>query len=127
MSSMSELMNTIYQGQGHSQGLQKTAEAVFENNLRGSSLDGRLESLSDAELVKLANQAGFDISRTEGIGGQPDEIDNFIEDRASRVAAHATVHELQMAKIAMAQGKCRMCKSNKLRRDGYSVCPKCRG
>jgi hypothetical protein len=125
--SLDALLDNIYNTTADETAIEKTAEArLFDALSDGQDeLTGNpYESLSVDELVKLANESGL------GDGGHAeDEADGMTKEAyevlCGQQMAHASIHEMSLIKVALANGLCRACKTHALDVQGSSICSDC--
>ena len=142
---MNKLIESLYQKDGSTSSLEKTAEKAMLDGLRESNQveDNPLMDMSIEDLVKLANEldAGNDISfpgevettkEASEVGseysdeGSSEELEKVAFDiLGGQVMAHSCTHEFGLMKIAMMNGNCRVCKTNKMDIEGSTICSEC--
>ncbi len=116
----------------HAAGLDKTAEARMIEELQGTGhvanplADMSLEQLQALE-HQLTKQASAQPSQPQAAGTGDDENLEKVafEMLGGEVMAHAAVHELELIKVAVASGRCRVCKEHPLDVQGSSICSAC--
>ena len=126
--SLDSLLDTIYtDSQGaDTSALEKTAEARLLAAISEDTTEQNpFEDMSLEELVKLASDQGIEVP-----GAVNDNTDDGMdkvayEQLAGKIMAHASVHELGLIKEALANGACRVCKTNALDIEGSSICSEC--
>ena len=124
---MNSLLESLYKNDLDSSRLEKTAETKMLNNLQqGQQVDNPYMEMSTDELIKLAQE----IEREENVETHLTEDSQELEKTAfemlgGQVMAHALVHELDLMKIAMANGLCRVCKSNHMDIEASTICSEC--
>ena len=126
MSDLSNLINKLYENDGATSSLEKTAEDRLSAALRGDGQVGEnpFQGMSDAELQKIAAdlEAGNGPAATE----TPEVLEKTAAEMlGGQVMAHAMVHELGLIKTAMLDGKCRVCKDHDRDVQGSSICSVC--
>jgi hypothetical protein len=125
MNKFDKLLDDLYEeGSTDQQSLEKTAEAQLFDALReedGSLSENPFEDLSLADLVKLANESGL----SETTQDDPDMQKVAMDTLGGQVMAHSAMHELGLIKVALANGQCRVCKSEALDVEGSSICSTC--
>lgn len=121
------LLSNIYGNSKDTPAMEKTAEAALLSGLSAKKSPGKnpYEDMSLDELTKIAQsiEAG-------NAGTQVEEPDPELEKVAfdmlgGQVMAHAMVHELGLIKVAVADGKCRVCKEHAMDVEGSSICSTC--
>ncbi len=121
---MNQLLDTLYSDAQEDPALEKTAEAVFHGAMHQGG-DNPFDDMSMDELLKLAQDL------TDDSGAVHDEDADFNKTAAAmfggQLMAHAVVHELGLIKEAVANGICRVCKTNTLDVEASSVCSACMG
>ncbi len=129
---------------------------VFEQNQKTAAATevNPFEKLSLEELMELASEVTTDATPSdstddseavteeatkEASSEAPEELEASTEDQevseeinpadilAGKLMAHASVHEMAMAKEAMINGLCRVCKTSPMDVEGTSVCSTCQG
>lgn len=124
---MNQLLDTLYSDALDDTPLEKTAEAVFTGAIHRDTGDNPFDDMSMDELLKLAQDLNED---PEPVDASPDDAELNKTAAAmfgGQLMAHAVVHELGLIKEAVANGICRVCKTNTLDLEGSSVCSACMG
>lgn len=152
---MNQLLESIYASSDTDTSLEKTAESAFLTGITPASAEPAAEnpfdSMSLEELVKLAQdleaeeepaqeavseEAVSEEAASEEASEEAPEVTAEEEAELNKTAAamfggqlmaHAVVHELGLIKVAVANGICRVCKTNEMDVDGSSVCSACLG
>lgn len=124
---MNQLLDQLYESDDSNASLEKTAEQAFLGAIDTGN-DNPYADMSLDELVKLAN----DMSQ-EPVAPAVEET--FIPEEelhktaaaqfGAEVMAHSMIHELQLVKVAVANGICRVCKENHMDIEGSSICGAC--
>jgi len=120
---LDQLLANIYQDSKQVPAMEKTAEAAMRDALSPRK-ENPYENLSLEELTKIAT----DLEKRPAQGAE--EEDENMEKVAfdmlgGQVMAHAMVHELGLIKVAVAKGKCRVCKEHPMDVEGSSICSTC--
>jgi hypothetical protein len=132
---MNTLLESLYAKDAAVSSLEKTAEATMFDNLRSNEQveENPFMSLSTDELIKLAqdldvteeevNEAVKEAAETEE---GSEELEKIAFDMlGGQIMAHSMVHEFGLMKEAMAEGVCRVCKTNSWDVEGSSICTEC--
>ncbi len=135
MSDMASLLDSIYNSDQRVSPLEKTAEAAMLEQLgQSGQTAGALRDMSTAELIALATQLEADEGTEKTASAQPaaaepedtSELEKVAYDTfGGQLMAHAFTHELGLMKVAMINGKCRVCKENAMDIQGSSICSAC--
>lgn len=103
--------------------IDKTAEDRLLDQLRerGQVQENPYADMSDEDFLKLAEEV---------LGESPETVDDEAvklaeDDQRGKIMAHAFVHELGLAKEAMLNGRCRVCKTQAFDVEGSSICSSC--
>lgn len=127
--------------------MEKTAEAAMLADLtKKPAAPTRYEDMSLADLMKIAADLGvtgaqpvatlpvdLKVSEADALAktaaakaAEDEEMQKVAFDMlGGQVMAHAMVHELGLIKVAVANGKCRICKEHELDVEGESICSVC--
>ena len=124
---MNSLLESLYQNDINTERLEKTAEAKMLNNL-ATGTENPYENWTVEELVKAAQE----LEDLENGAQALHEIDEETEKVAfdmlgGQVMAHAMVHEMDLMKVAMMSGLCRVCKEIEMDVVNSTVCSACLG
>lgn len=126
------IINDLYDNTSTQQEVEKTAEAVFVQELRGLTPQSNAPDLSNMsmdDLIKLAQDLKSGESTQVQQYEQADDEEELQKVAAmafgGQVSAHAIVHEFALIKQAVANGYCRACKTNGMDIEGSSVCSHC--
>ena len=124
---MNSLLESLYQNDINAERLEKTAEAKMLSNLATGS-ENPYEDWTVEELIKAAQE----LEALENGEQALQEIDEETEKVAfdmlgGQVMAHAMVHEMDLMKVAMMNGLCRVCKENEMDVVNSTVCSACLG
>jgi hypothetical protein len=136
------MLDKLYDREPERQALEKTAEARLFHDLQGSGdavetvEENPYANMPYDELLKLANDLGSDVPQQIEEAVQADQVeeqavsDEVLEKTAAdivggKIMAHAMIHEFGLMKQAMADGNCRVCKSNPMDLEGSSICSGC--
>jgi len=122
---MNSLLESIYKNDIETNRLEKTAESKMLDELRHSEQSNNpyMEYSTD-ELIKMAQE----LQAEETFVENDSDLEKVAFDMlGGQVMAHALVHELGTMKIAMANGLCRVCKTNHMDVDGSTICSECLG
>lgn len=125
---LDRLLNNIYGNSGEAPAMEKTAEAALLSGLSKKKDENPYENMSLEELTKIAQELEQGGGAAAPAAAEP--ADENLEKVAfdmlgGQVMAHSMVHELGLIKVAVAQGKCRVCKTNAMDVEGSSICSKC--
>lgn len=132
---MNTLLESLYEKDPATISLEKTAEATMLDGLRTDTQtqDNPFMDLSTDELIRLAQE--LDSGETTKVASEEvaTEVDEGAEELekvafdmlGGQIMAHSMVHEFGLMKEAMAQGICRVCKTNAMDVEGSSVCTTC--
>jgi CRP-like cAMP-binding protein len=147
---LSQTLDRLYRKDAAaSASLEKTAEARLADALTHEAQAVEIEESPDysnmslSDLMALASslvEADTEVS-AEGVDSaevveetpaedQTKTASEVLEKAAAdtlggQIMAHAMVHEFSQIKIAMAQGLCRLCKTNPMDIQGHSICSSC--
>ena len=122
---MNSLLESLYKNDVEASRLEKTAETKMLDTLRKSDqVENPYMNLSTEELVKLAQE----VATEEVISEDQGDLEKVAFDMiGGQVMAHALVPEMDLMKVAMANGLCRVCKSNHMDVEGSTICSECLG
>ena len=124
---MNTLLESLYAQDPAVSSLEKTAEATMFETLRESDQveENPFMNLSTDELIKLAK----DLEAEESVAPVEEgteELEKIAFDMlGGQIMAHSMIHEFGLMKEAMAQGICRVCKTNHFDIEGSSICSVC--
>ena len=133
---MNQLLESIYASSATESSLEKTAEQAFLGAIDTSETvteENPFDSLSLDELVKLAQDLEAEEQLVEPADSTVDTEDTEELNKTAaamfggQLMAHAVVHELGLIKEAVANGICRVCKTNEMDVEASSVCSACMG
>lgn len=139
---MNQLLESIYASSDTDTSLEKTAESNFLNGItpEAPAQENPFDSMSLEELVKLAQDLEGEEApeATEVAEAAEPEATVTHEEEAElnktaaamfggQLMAHAVVHELGLIKVAVANGICRVCKTNEMDVEASSICSDCHG
>jgi hypothetical protein len=120
---MNTLLESLYEN-NTSAGQEKTAEdAMFAQLSDAPKQDNPFMDLPMEDLVKLAQD--LEVAPVEETEGSEDLEKTAFDMLGGQVMAHAMVHEFGLMKTAMAEGYCRVCKTNPMDIQGSSICNEC--
>ncbi len=131
MQPLQDLLDSIYsQAEGDPAAIEKTAEArlfdALNEDQSGEVHEDPLDALSLEELTKLASEHGIEVDENPNPGVDEEAMQKAAFDTlGGQVMAHATFNELNLIKVALANGFCRVCKENPLDTQGLSICSAC--
>ncbi len=126
---MNTLLESLYEN-NTSAGQEKTAEdAMFAQLSDAPKQDNPFMDLPMEDLVKLAQEleaAPAEEAEVEADASDSEDLEKTAFDMlGGQVMAHAMVHEFGLMKQAMAEGFCRVCKTNHMDIQGSSICSEC--
>ena len=131
---MNQLLESIYASSETDSSLEKTAESAFLKGIDTTPepTENPFDSMSLDELVKLAHD--LEVGPSEEVDEEvaaPSDEEELNKTAAAmfggQLMAHAVVHELGLIKEAVANGICRVCKTNEMDVEGSSICNDCHG
>ena len=129
---MNDLLNSLYAKDPAASSLEKTAEAQMLQDLtQKGEIENPYEELSIEELMKVASELGietpsFDDTPTQEVEEVPELLqEDALAQVGGKTMAHSFTHEFGLMKEAMAQGLCRVCKTNPMDLDHTFVCSGC--
>lgn len=124
---MNSLLESLYQNDINAERLEKTAEAKMLNNL-ATGTDNPYEDWTVEELVKAAQEIEALENGEQALNEIEEETEKVAFDMlGGQVMAHAMVHEMDLMKVAMMNGLCRVCKENEMDVTDSTVCSTCLG
>jgi hypothetical protein len=123
---MNQLLDTLYSDAQKDPEQEKTAEAAFHGAIHQDG-DNPFDDMSMDELLKLAQDLTDDSGAVHDEGEDADFNKTAAAMFGGQLMAHAVVHELGLIKEAVANGSCRVCKTNTLDVEASSVCSACMG
>ena len=124
---MNTLLESLYEN-NTSAGQEKTAEdAMFAQLSDAPKQDNPFMDLPMEDLVKLAQELeDAPAEEVEADASDSEDLEKTAFDMlGGQVMAHAMVHEFGLMKQAMAEGYCRVCKTNPMDIQGSSICTEC--
>ncbi len=124
---MNDLLNSLYAKDPAASSLEKTAEAKMLDELtQKGEVENPYDDLSLDELMKIASELNIDTgAATQQVPSLLQEEVGILDEKGPRVMAHAYTHEFGLMKQAMAQGLCRVCKTNPMDLEHTFVCSEC--
>ena len=124
---MNSLLESLYQNDINAERLEKTAEAKMLNNL-ATGTNNPYEDWTVEELVKAAQEIEALENGEQALYEIEEETEKVAFDMlGGQVMAHAMVHEMDLMKVAMMNGLCRVCKENEMDVTDSTVCSTCVG
>jgi hypothetical protein len=127
---MENLLSALYKKPDAAvSGITKTAESQMLEQLQDGGQvveENPYASMSDDELLKTASEV-FSGDGEQEVEEEPDPILEKVAADAlgGHIMAHSFWDELGHMKTAMVNGKCRVCKTNDMDQEGYSICTAC--
>ena len=119
---LDQLLSNIYQDSKQVPDMEKTAEAAMRDALSPRKANP-YEDMSLEELTKIATELEKKPAQAEA---EDENLEKVAFDMlGGQVMAHAMVHELGLIKVAVAEGKCRVCKEHPMDVEGSSICSTC--
>lgn len=119
---LDQLLSNIYQDSKQVPAMEKTAEAAMRDALSPRKANP-YEDMSLEELTKIATELEKKPAQAEA---EDENLEKVAFDMlGGQVMAHAMVHELGLIKVAVAEGKCRVCKEHPMDVEGSSICSTC--
>lgn len=124
---MNSLLESLYQNDINAERLEKTAEAKMLNNL-ATGTNNPYEDWTVEELIKAAQEIEALENGEQALYEIEEETEKVAFDMlGGQVMAHAMVHEMDLMKVAMMNGLCRVCKENEMDVTDSTVCSTCLG
>ena len=126
---MNDLLNSLYAKDPAASSLEKTAEAqMLEDLTQKGEIENPYDELSIEELMKVAAELGIETDAAPV--QETEEVPELLQEDAlaqvgGKTMAHSFTHEFGLMKEAMAQGLCRVCKTNPMDLDHTFVCSGC--
>lgn len=126
---MNDLLNSLYAKDPAASSLEKTAEAqMLEDLTQKGEIENPYDELSIEELMKVAAELGIETDAAPV--QETEEVPELLQEDAlaqvgGKTMAHSFTHEFGLMKEAMAQGLCRVCKTNPMDLDHTFVCSDC--
>jgi hypothetical protein len=126
---MNQLLDQLYESDADDVGIEKTAEQAFMGAIDTGHAPNPYEDMSLEELMKLAGEMSDRPPADPAVKISSATQDELHKTAAAQfgaeVMAHSMIHELQLVKIAVANGVCRVCKENHMDIEGSSICGAC--